>query len=571
MKSRFFSGTAALIVALALVILVVVLAVLQHHWFGQLSEREGERMLSNLRNGAFRFSMEFEEELLGFRLLPGDAQFPSDRGFAFTLQQRLDTWKASTVYSPLVESVTVVDDSMGKAWNLEQGNLLAMPYPPGDWTNPFIDRSPWVTVHRGPAARVYVRRDLRAYCLPNEHQPPVGNTGYLIVVTIDIAYVKQTMIPQMLDLHLGGHSAADFDILIVNERDDTMSVLFASSGEAKNLSHDQVDLAIPLVGFPPDGMGSQRESGPPPREWFRGLGERASRQRPFPFPSLYEVRIRHRAGSLEAAVRQNRMINVGIGSGILLLLVAGVAFILIISRRAGRLAQQQIEFVAGVSHEIRTPLAVLQSVGDNLADGVVTDRAKTKSYGRIIRTEVHRLSAMVENALAYAGITSGKHVGDLRSVDLREIVRKACLASQVLLEGHEAQLDLQLPDNLPPIRGDGPALQSAIENLLNNAVKYSREQPWIGVTVDHDVEREELRVVVSDRGMGIAKQEIDHLFEPFYRGRDAMQRQIRGSGLGLNIVHHTVERHGGTITVDSAPGTGSTFVMHLPLHHTEKG
>jgi len=285
---------------------------------------------------------------------------------------------------------------------------------------------------------------------------------------------------------------------------------------------------------------------------------------PYPKRSRMELRIRHRAGSLESVVSQNRMINLAVGSGILILLLAGVAFILMTSRHAERLGRQQIEFVAGISHELRTPLAVLQSVGDNLADGVVTEIPKARAYGKMVRTEVQRLSTMVENALAFAGITSGKYVSDFHPVDLRQVVRKACQSSQLLLEEQGVDLDLELPDPFPTIQGDAVSLRSVVENLLSNAMKYSGDHPWIGIELGYSRKTGEVTVTVRDHGMGIARGEISHLFDPFYRGREAIQRQIRGSGLGLNLAHHIVKRHGGTITVESIVGEGSTFVVHLP-------
>jgi len=188
----------------------------------------------------------------------------------------------------------------------------------------------------------------------------------------------------------------------------------------------------------------------------------------------------------------------------------------------------------------------------------------------MVRTEVQRLSTMVENALTYAGITSGKSAPDLHPVDLREVVRKACQSSQFLLEEQGVDLEVDLPESLPQVPGDAPALQSVVENLLSNAMKYSDEHPWIGIQVVHDAGQNEVVVAVRDRGMGIARREIPHLFEPFYRGKEAVERQIRGSGLGLNLVHHIVKRHGGSLTVESTVGKGSSFIVRLPVNGTAK-
>ena len=136
-----------------------------------------------------------------------------------------------------------------------------------------------------------------------------------------------------------------------------------------------------------------------------GTGESEWRMREH---GLFELRLKHREGSLEAAVNNNRLRNLGISFGVLILLGASIVFLLLSTNRARRLAQQQLEFVAGISHELRTPLAVLKSAGENLADGVIQEKDHTRKYGELIKNEVMRLSEMVEKALAYAGIQSGK-------------------------------------------------------------------------------------------------------------------------------------------------------------------
>ena len=140
---------------------------------------------------------------------------------------------------------------------------------------------------------------------------------------------------------------------------------------------------------------------------------------------LFELRLKNREGSLEVAVNNNRLRNIGISFGILLLLGASVVFLLLSTNRARRLAQQQIEFVAGISHELRTPLAVLKSAGENLADGVIQEKERTRKYGELIKSEVLRLSGMVEKALAYAGIQSGKQNYELRPLDVAPIIMEA--------------------------------------------------------------------------------------------------------------------------------------------------
>jgi signal transduction histidine kinase len=135
---------------------------------------------------------------------------------------------------------------------------------------------------------------------------------------------------------------------------------------------------------------------------------------------------------------------------------------------------------------------------------------------------------------------------------------------------HEAEsagvsIERSIPDALPSVRGDAMALRSAVQNLIGNAVKYSGDALWvrIGATTDGRV----LRISVEDRGLGIHSDDRKHIFEPFYRGREAVARQIQGSGLGLHLVRRIAEAHGGSVTVTSEPGAGSTFTLELPVVH----
>jgi len=568
MQSKLYSGRAAYAVAIALVVLVIVLAVFQHKWFGQLSERELDRMQSNLRSGAFQCAMDLSREFSRLQLLSNPDPGASLEKTGARLQEQLDILRGTKEFHRLLDTVFVLNEQTGEAWILNQGTLQPVAYRIMQWTNPYFAQEDWRQLGPVPNRSVFIHYDLRACCIMSDQMPEQR-----VLVMLNREYLVDSLFVQLLDMYLGNQRLADLDVLLLDEREGVRDILYASSETAKSISPDSADVRVPFLGgMPPGSLGPERRDMRPPRgdERFRGPDGEGMRRGPSRMGPMVELRIRHRTGSLEAAVRQNRLINVGIGSGILFLLLVGVVLILMISRNAERLARQQIEFVAGVSHELRTPLAVLQSVGDNLADGVITGIPKARAYGKVVRTEVHRLHTMVENALTYAGIASGKFpAAELQPVDLRRIVRKACQSSQALLEEHDVQLELDIPDALPEIPGNASALQSVAENLISNAAKYSADERWIGVQIAHDAVKQEVTLAVSDHGIGITRQEIPHLFQPFYRGHEAIQRQIRGSGLGLNLVHHIVERHSGRVTVESTPGKGSRFIVHLPLYSTE--
>jgi signal transduction histidine kinase len=265
-------------------------------------------------------------------------------------------------------------------------------------------------------------------------------------------------------------------------------------------------------------------------------------------------------------VAQLQLKNMLVSSVILTLLGMSIVLMVRSSRRAQRLAQQKMEFVAAISHELRTPLAVICSAGENLADGVVPDPARARQYGAVIHSEGRRLAEMVDQALEFAGVQSGRKSYVLRPLGVRDLVQRAINACQAQIHDADVQIDLRVPDNLPLIMADPVELTRALQNLIRNAIKYGGERRWVGIQVQPQVgaRGSELSISIHDTGMGIAPEDIAHIFEPFYRSREAVAAQIHGSGLGLSLVRHIVEGHGGRVTVASTPGQGSVFTILLP-------
>jgi signal transduction histidine kinase len=248
-----------------------------------------------------------------------------------------------------------------------------------------------------------------------------------------------------------------------------------------------------------------------------------------------------------------------------------------------------MEFVAGVSHELRTPVAVIRSAAENLAHGVVPAGERVQRYGEMIEGEARRLGDMVERVLQYAGIESGLGMTARTPLAPADLVDDAIDAAMPALGG--AEIHREVEAGLPPVVGDGAALRSAIQNLIVNAAKYglpgeagrhgsdhglpaeagstgnagSGNGPSVSVRAERVVERRRphVRFSVDDRGRGIPAAELPHIFEPFYRGADAIARQIQGSGLGLSLVARIVAAHGGRVSVNSQPGR-TTFAILLP-------
>jgi two-component system, OmpR family, sensor histidine kinase SenX3 len=277
----------------------------------------------------------------------------------------------------------------------------------------------------------------------------------------------------------------------------------------------------------------------------------------------WRLLVKHPAGSLETAVNAARLRNLGISSGILTILAASMGLLVLSTRRAQRLARQQMEFVAAVSHELRTPLAVIRSAADNLADGVIDDAAQIQKYGELVRGEGRRLTEMVEQILELSGIQSGQRGFALRPVPLGPLLHDIVDASRSLIDAAGIDVQFDIPDDLPAVLGDEPALRRALQNLVSNATKYGAQGGWIGITARRHASM--VQITVADKGIGIPAAEQARIFEPFYRASAVVAAQIQGAGLGLSLVQRIIEAHGGRVGVESTPGSGSAFTISLPV------
>jgi signal transduction histidine kinase len=297
----------------------------------------------------------------------------------------------------------------------------------------------------------------------------------------------------------------------------------------------------------------------PDRLFAAGAVTRAAR----PASPHWRLMVKHPSGSLEYAVDSARRRNLLVSSGILAVLGISVGFLIVSTRRAEALARQQMEFVATVSHELRTPLAVIRSAADNLADGVVTDEGHVRRYGELVRSEGRRLSELVEQVLEYAGLQAGERPVPPRPVSLELVLRDVVSSARALADSVGVNVELAVPDTLPTVAGDEPALRRVFQNLVGNALKYGAEGRWVGVRAA--VAGEDVEVSVEDRGIGISAADQTRIFDPFYRAPDVVAAQIQGAGLGLSLVKRIVDAHHGRIVVTSTPGAGSTFVVRLPI------
>jgi signal transduction histidine kinase len=576
----------ATLVTGALLVLLPALAVLQYRWVGQVSTAERERMQRNLRNAAAQFREGFDGEIvravISLQVGPQTAQ----EGASDRYTDRYDTWLNTAAHPQVVADIFLLDDDHGlrlRRWNADSHTFDQSEWPSvlARWQPQFeqelTDFKAGHGINRRPAFRdeesliVTPLRNRVVQTSPAPGPQTVTPVFGFTIIQLNMEYIRGQMLPELTQRHFT-HPDGDAYRVAVISAENPSQILFRSDASAP-LDPKHADATSNLLGRadpafffgrprpPVDGEDRPdanriRPAGAPPNPGPPRSQDEAT--------GRWLLLVQHQSGSLEAAVASARRRNLAASFGILLLLTVSVALLAATSRRAHRLARQQIEFVAGVSHELRTPVAVIRSAGENLAQGVVSGD-RVKRYGQLVETEARRLGEMVEQVLQYAGIESG--LGSASRVPLSpvEIIESAVDGSMSTSDG-DVVVHRDIASDLPSIVGDAAALRSAVQNLIANAVKYGGADRWVGIKAEHATDRRhsEVRITISDHGPGIPAEDLPHIFDPFYRGADAVARQVHGNGLGLSLVRRIVVAHGGRVSVTTRTGAGSAFTIALP-------
>lgn len=580
----------------ALLVLLPAVAILQYRWVGEVSAAERERMQSNLRNAAQQFRDAFDVEVgrafLNLQVGPLTAR----DGASDQYSDRYDAWTDTAEHPRIVSAIYVVDapdrQLRLRKWNPESHSFAPEPWPAslealrapfeleleefGDG-RPFERRLPWPD---DDSLLIAPMRNLVSAANGTRPQSVTPVFGFT-VLQLDLEYVANDVFPALAQRHFTHADGSSYRAAVV-AADDPARVFYRSDPNAP-LDEASADAVQPIFGLVPGRGGARlfvRGGGPRLNAFADGPGNGGSRLAPPPgaapgrtrpgeAPARWRVLVQHESGSLETAVAAVRRRNLAISFGVLLVLSVSVGLLTMTSRRSHRLARQQMEFVAGVSHELRTPVAVIRSAAENLSHGVVSGD-RVKRYGDVIGAESRRLGEMVESILQYAGFESGHGIGAQVPVSPVEIIAAAVSSASAMDAAAGATIEQHVPADLPLVAGDAAALRSAVQNLIANAIKYGGSDRWVGVSarLESHRRRPEVVITITDHGAGIPAAELPHIFEPFYRGTDAVTRQIHGNGLGLSLVRRIVAAHGGRVSVAARPGH-TAFSLALPVAPAE--
>jgi two-component system phosphate regulon sensor histidine kinase PhoR len=222
--------------------------------------------------------------------------------------------------------------------------------------------------------------------------------------------------------------------------------------------------------------------------------------------------------------------------------------------------------VNNLTHELKTPISTIGLACEALADpSMPRTEQQVRSYTAMIRDENKRLGALVENVLQSAVLDGGQMLVKRVELDLHALVHDVVRSSNILLDRRNGRMELDLQAEIHRVQGDRIHLTNLLYNLVDNAVKYTEKEPRIAIATRSDDRG--ITVSVTDNGIGIAASEQRKIFERLYRVPTGNIHNAKGFGLGLSYVRNVVERHGGRIRVESAPGRGSTFHIFIPFEH----
>ncbi len=443
---------------------------------------------------------------------------------------------------------------------------------------------PWAVDQSIPALAYPVRR----HAIVGDVSSPVEVTW--LIIQLNPEALEKEIFPELAQKYFRGSSGMEYHVAVRVQENDQRRVLYVSDAGFGEDNSVPVDATVNLIG-PPFGHGGPADPGhelfaaPMPAQGQHGPSshdplsedrratapERLPRFEPVRYSGnsvMWQISAKHKSGSVEAAVGGLRRRNLMASFGVLGVLAITMGLILVASQRARKLARLQMDFVAGISHELRTPLAVISSAAENIAHGVIEDRQQLLRYGNSIVKQSRQLAQLVEQVLLFASTQQAQRRYDLGALNIIDVVDAALDGTAGIVATAGFTVDRRMEDGLPMVSGDFNALVQSVQNLITNAVKYGGEKPWLRISARSVQDKghiSEVELAVEDQGLGISKEELKHIFEPFYRSPAVSQSGIHGTGLGLPLARTIVEAMGGRLTATSEPGKGSTFSMYLQV------
>ncbi|HXJ86548.1 MAG TPA: HAMP domain-containing sensor histidine kinase [Candidatus Binatia bacterium] len=389
------------------------------------------------------------------------------------------------------------------------------------------------------------------------------------VIVLNRSTIEQRVFPELTERYFAAGQTFEYKIAVVSV--GTASRLLYSSDPDFGINDvSNSDSVMNIFGPPPESTEGSFWQGVKNKVSLRGE-EWHSFSGPVWFPILQHTSqggswmlfLQHRSIPLEAQIKRVWRGNLILGGAILLLLTVSMFLVITASQRVRVLAAMQMNFVASISHELRTPLAAMLSAGQNIADGYAPDPQR---YGSIITNESRHLIDLVDQILLFAAMKDGKKQYVMEPLEIEGILKRLQKTTLPILEQQGFAVQVEIPEEIPPVLGDRQGVLRCMQNLLDNAAKYGGNNRWIGIRVEATELANwgrEVAISIVDRGIGVDPDDLEHICDPFYRSARVVAAQIPGSGLGLAVVHHILKAIDGRLSVTSEQGQGSVFTVHL--------
>jgi signal transduction histidine kinase len=577
-----------------------VLAFLQYRWIGQVSESERERLEEGLDIASRRFVediyLEVSSVASGFQVQPATEVVSLEA----QLSGSIEHWLTTAADADIVRSVYVSErDSAGELklsrFDPEFGSLDTVGWPQAmEGLKLRLDRI--TDLQRPGSSRTPFDSDLNAFRQPvslsgdrdsvwilvpmvTASDISVGNIQRPLadwtLVEIDTDVFASRLLPALVTSHF---DARDYKVAVF-ESDRSDRALFRSEETLSRTGMTSPDLAVTALAS--DRLGPGGMAAPTPQ---RGRGRRIASQgftnfdQPFGrggpdrglgsglvpftlFGASWQLVAQHQSGSLETAVSTLRRRNLFVGRGILALLGLSGVMTIVWAERVRSIGRLQMEFAAGISHELRTPLTTIRTAAHNIASGIVSKPEEVREYAAMVKAEGKRLSQMVDQTIQFAQTESGRRHYELRPVDVSQVIDQTLGVTFSSSDEAQSKVWIDMDPNLPLVLADEMALTHSLGNLVVNALKYGIEDGRVLIEARPDTRTNRVQLSVSNSGAAIDPSDIQHIFEPFYRGRNI--DRTPGSGLGLSLVLKMIEGQNGEVTVSSQPGM-TRFTLHLP-------
>jgi signal transduction histidine kinase len=550
-----------------------VLAFLQYRWIGEVANAEQQRLRSELQRNLTFVQRDFNSQIgtAAAELVPTSAEV-----------ERLGCNKA------YVDRYFSAEESTQKFFTRV---ALAVPED-GDLDFFLLDAnqkefrreawpSSWEKLHEGLITRLTGRQPgPQQYQtegvveIPRFGGEPGGPGGdrwpgeqEWLILEFDREYLRSVLLPSLLQRYLLESGEPSYSVIVSETAEPTREVY--RWGPKSFGTNERADASVTLFAIEPGLMhripergGREMRPRPEPPE----QGPHASGR------GAWTLRANHPAGSLESIVAQARRRNLLLAAGLLSLLIVSVLALIRFTRGTEKLAEMQMNFVSGISHELRTPLSVIRAAGFNLSTKFSSQPEQVERYGKLIEGESQKLTALVEQILRYGNVESGRILGAREVLEIQPLLEESLPSTREALALAGITIEEKIETDLPPVQADRESLKHALRNLLENAVKHGgKPNAWVRVTAGRATVsgKSAVRIGIQDNGPGIPKEERELVFQPFFRGRIATANQVRGTGLGLNLAKRIIEAHGGTLTLQSALGKGTEFLVTIPATPAE--